>query len=187
MLKRYEKFLEEFDKTLLDFFDSQKSFIKCKKGCSICCEIGEYPFSRLEAEYLMQGFLGLPKEQKDRIRENINSLLEQQKNFEGERFLYQCPFLLNKECALYNYRGIVCRVHGLAYIDKNTKYVKLPECVRYGLNYSDVFNTEDDTLSLANPIESDLSIFGVLRSSVSQQYQLECGEIRPLINWFKFM
>ena len=50
-----------------------------------------------------------------------------------------------------------------------------------------MFNTEDDTLSLANPIESDLSILGVLRSSVSQQYQLECGEIRPLINWFKFM
>ncbi len=187
MLKRYEKFLEEFDKTLVDYFDSQKSFIKCKKGCCLCCEKGEYPFSRLEAEYLMSGFVKLPKEKKDIIRNNIYNLLERQNEFTGDRFLYKCPFLLDKECSLYSYRGIVCRVHGLAYFDKFLNCVRLPECTREGLNYSELFNIQNSTLNLENPINDDLTIYGVLRSAKSQQYQLECGEIRSLINWFNFL
>ena len=54
MLARYEKFLEKFDKRLSRYFEEQCEFIKCKMGCSACCEVGEYPFSRLEAEYLMK-------------------------------------------------------------------------------------------------------------------------------------
>ena len=64
MLKRYEKFLEKFDKRLEKYFEEQCEFIKCKPGCSSCCEIGEYPFSRLELEYLMSGFVELPFETK---------------------------------------------------------------------------------------------------------------------------
>ena len=68
MLKRYELFLEKFDKRLEKYFEEQCEFIKCKEGCSACCEVGEYPFSRLEAEYLMSGFIKLPADIKDKIR-----------------------------------------------------------------------------------------------------------------------
>ena len=45
MLTRYEKFLEKFDKRLDKYFEEQCEYVKCKMGCSYCCEVGEYPFS----------------------------------------------------------------------------------------------------------------------------------------------
>ena len=57
MLQRYEKFLKEvLEPKLEKYFEEQCEFVKCKEGCSSCCEVGEYPFSRLELEYLMSGF-----------------------------------------------------------------------------------------------------------------------------------
>ena len=112
MLKRYESFLESFDKKLEEYFNNQNQYIKCKNGCSLCCEIGEYPFSRLEAEYIMNAFVKLDKATKDKIRQNIFELKTAKSEFKGERFLYKCPFLIDKKCSLYKSRGIVCRVHG---------------------------------------------------------------------------
>lgn len=184
MLKRYEKFLNDLDIKLTGYFESQKQHIKCKKGCCLCCEIGEYPFSRLEAEYLMQGYMNLSKDVKNIVRENIIQIKYDKLKFSGKRFLYQCPFLINNACSLYKYRGIVCRTYGLAYLDEKTNFIKLPECARKGLNYSDVFSIQKGTISLNNPIKEPLTINALLRSPSAQYYELECGEIRPLIEWF---
>lgn len=184
MLNAYEKFLEEFDKRLESYFESQKPYIKCQKGCTKCCEIGEYPYSRLEAEYLMRAFIRLPKDVKDVIRTNINKLKKDKKNSKAERFLYKCPFLVNDLCALYKYRGIVCRTYGLAYLDDETENVMLPECVNDGLNYSNAFNQSDSSISIVNIIKEQLKIDKVLRSGTAQKLKLECGAIRPLIEWF---
>lgn len=184
MLDAYEKFLEEFDKKLESYFKSQKNYIKCEKGCSKCCEIGEYPFSRLEAEYIMRAFIRLPKETKDKIRANIEGLKKDKMASKAQRFLYKCPFLIDNLCALYKYRGIVCRTHGLAYLDDLTNKIKLPECARIGLNYSGVFNQKDDSIYIVNPIKENFKIDYILRSDTAQRYKLECGAIRPLIDWF---
>lgn len=184
MLARYEKFLDEFDKRLSKYFESQKPYIKCKQGCSFCCEKGEYPFSRLEAEYLMGAFVRLPKITKDVIRANIEQLKKEKKINKEERFLYRCPFLVESFCALYKYRGIVCRAHGLAYLDEDTGLVKLPECVNQGLNYSSVYNASNSSIYIGNPIKENLKIDSVLRSASAQNLELECGAIRPLIDWF---
>lgn len=184
MLNAYEKFLEEFDKRLESYFESQKPYIKCRQGCSKCCETGEYPFSRLEAEYLMRAFIRLPKNVKDIIRASIEQLKEDKKNSKSERFLYKCPFLVNNLCSLYKYRGIVCRTHGLAYHEDGTNNLKLPECARFGLNYSEVFNKSDNSIYIGNTIKEQLKIDKVLRSTSAQKYKLECGAIRPLIEWF---
>jgi mRNA-degrading endonuclease RelE of RelBE toxin-antitoxin system len=74
MLKRYEKFLEKLDKRFERYFEEQCEFIKCRPGCSACCEIGQYPFSRLELEYLMSGFVELPFGVKHKIKEEIKRL-----------------------------------------------------------------------------------------------------------------
>ncbi len=183
MLKRYKKFLEELDRELRGYFLEQNEFIKCKKGCTDCCDSGEYPFSRLEAEYLMYGFVKLPHDVKERIRKNIADLKEQKNRFTGERFLYKCPFLIDKECALYDRRGIVCRTFGLAYLmEDNT--VKLPNCANLGLNYSEVYDAAKGEILLKNPIKKDLRTDVILRSKTAEKYELECGEIRPLIDWF---
>lgn len=182
MLKSYEKFLIEFDKKLEEYFVSQKEYIKCSKGCTNCCEVGEYPYSRLEAEYLMKGFLTLPAQVQKEIKQNISKLLAAKKQNQCERFNYCCPFLINNLCSLYNFRGITCRVFGLAYLDKN--YIKLPECANLNLNYSDVFNKNTKEIFINNLITDNLRIDNILRSPLAEKYNLECGEIRPLIEWF---
>ena len=177
MLKRYEKFLEELDKILDNYFYEYRQYICCKKGCSLCCEIGEYPFSRLEAEYLMKGFVELsPKIQKE-IKQNIKKLLDN-KIYSN----YKCPFLINKECSLYKYRGLVCRTHGLAFLDNGI--VKLPECVNEGLNYSSVYDSKKKELLIEQPIKESLRIDNIFDNQAAKKYNLECGEIRPLIKWF---
>ena len=178
MLKRYASFLEEFDKRLKEYFSAHKEFLCCKKGCTECCEIGEYPFSRLEAEYIMSGYIKLLPNVQLKIKRNIENILKTYKYSEN----YQCPFLINKECALYDYRGIVCRTFGLAYVVNGI--VKLPECVNSGLNYSKVYNKNKKEVILENPVKENLMTDKVLRSKLAEEYQLECGEIRPLIKWF---
>ena len=178
MLKRYAKFLEKLDKRLEKYFEEQCEFIKCKPGCSSCCEVGEYPFSRLELEYLMSGFVELPFGTKHIIKEEIKRLKK------GHPKLYKCPFLINKMCWLYKYIGIVCLTHGLAWYDEEANRIRLPYCVNVGLNYSKVFDRDTGEVFLQNPIRERLRIDTILRSPEAQEYGLECGEIRPLIDWF---
>lgn len=174
MLERYEKFLAEFDKRLEKYF--KNPHIKCKKGCADCCMLGDYPFSRLEAEYLMAGFQSLHREIKDKIRDNIYRIKSENPK------MYQCPFLIDNLCSLYNRRGIVCRTHGLAYLSDGK--IKLPECSNNGLNYSEVYNKSTGEVYLDNPIEENLRIDVVLKSPQAEKYKLESGEIRRLIDWF---
>ena len=182
MLKRYKLFLNEFDKKIEEYFASQQKYIRCRKGCTDCCEIGEYPFSRLEAEYLMKGFQTLPPDIQKKIKENIITLKKEKFQNISKRFEYCCPFLINKACTLYDFRGITCRVFGLAYLDNDN--IKLPNCTNLGLNYNEVFNTKTKKITLPNPIKDNLHIDSILRSPLAEKYELECGEIRPLINWF---
>lgn len=174
MLHRYRNFLSEFDKHLEDYFKSP--YIKCKKGCADCCKIGDYPFSRLESEYLMSGFQSLPKEIKDKIRKNISNIKQ------SNAKMYKCPFLIDNLCAMYDRRGIVCRTHGLAYLYDGK--IKLPECANNGLNYSEVFDKNTGEITISNPITENLRIDAVLKSPLAEQYKLEAGEIRRLIDWF---
>jgi len=182
MLKRYALFLKDLDTRLNKYFKTHEKYIHCQKGCTECCEIGEYPFSRLEAEYIMSGFVKLSPEIQKIIKKNIQNLKIQKINNRQERFNYRCPFLINKECSLYEYRGIVCRTFGLAYISDNK--VILPQCVHSGKNYSSIYLPESGEIIINNPIEEDLHIDKILRNPTAEKYELECGEIRPLIEWF---
>lgn len=173
MLKRYEKFLAEFDAHLLELTKTQADYIKCTKGCSRCCEVGEYPFSRLEMEYLIAGFVSLPKTIQDEIRENVSKV-------KGKKE-YKCPFLINNLCSLYERRGLVCRTHGLAYLSNGA--VKLPDCANYGLNYSDVYDKTTKEVSIKNVIKENLRIDEIFNSPMAQKYNLEKGQIRRLIDW----
>ncbi|MDR1168109.1 MAG: hypothetical protein LBK53_04355 [Heliobacteriaceae bacterium] len=176
MLERYKNFLKEFDKKLERYFFAHREYIKCRAGCTGCCELGGYPFSRLEAEYIMSAFVRLPVGVQGKIKNNIGGLVRD--NTED----YRCPFLIDGLCAAYEYRGIVCRTFGLAYLDKGT--VRLPECAREGLNYSSLFNPETNEIQLQNPVKEILRTDLILRSPLAQRFKLEPGEIRPLIKWF---
>ncbi|MGN1153290.1 MAG: YkgJ family cysteine cluster protein [Candidatus Gastranaerophilaceae bacterium] len=179
MLKKYEKFIKEFDKKIRKYFEVQSEHICCKEGCAGCCEIGDYPFSQLEMMYLMTGFKKLSLEKQKIIKQNMQNI---KKNRFSEHFFYQCPFLIDKKCSVYKYRGITCRTFGLAYlIDKKNKQVKLPECSKEGLNFCKVYNGKEFSIE---PIKENLDLPSVIKSKLAKNNKLEFGEIRSLVNWF---
>ena len=185
MLSRYEKFLKDFDEIVASIFENQKRYIKCKKGCSKCCSVGEYPFSQIEFAYLTQGYIKLPANRKILVQQNIRNLLMDKKEFKGGRFEHKCPFLINDECSVYDYRGIVCRTFGLCYYDDIKGYVRLPECVHDGLNYAEFYNKKEHTLNIQNVPKINLRIDRLLSSELAHRYELESGEIRPILEWIK--
>lgn len=185
MLENYEKFLERFDKHLEKLFEGQKENIYCKKGCSLCCSQGDYPFSQLEFLYLTRGYLSLPANVRSVVQQKIQKLLKEKEEFKGERFEHVCPFLINDECCVYKYRGIICRTFGLCYYDEEKDYVRLPGCVDYGLNYSKVYNKDEKILTLDNVPAVNLRTDKVLSNKEAQIFGIEAGEIRPMLDWLK--
>ncbi len=159
---KYSEFLEVFDKQLGIYLQEHKKYIFCKKGCAACCEKGDYPLSQIELEYLMLGY--------SKLDNSIKKIL--QKNFSIIQRGGVCPFLVNNECSVYDYRPIICRVHGLAYLNNQGKVV-VPYCVNEGKNYTGVYK---DNEFFINPIGQNLSTQFVLRD-------FNFGEIRNLYDW----
>lgn len=178
MLERYEEFLKILDERLDRYFEDQCEYIKCKAGCSMCCEVGEYPFSKLEIEYLMSGFAKLHPNLKATIINEIKRLKKKKPK------MHKCPFLIDKKCAVYPYRGIVCRTHGLAWYDEDVERIRLPYCVNKGLNYAKVFDRKTGGVFLDNPITERLRIDSILTSDEAKKFDLDYVEIRPLMQWF---
>lgn len=191
MLENYEKFLNDFDLVLKLLIDSQKKYIKCKKGCHKCCDKGDYPFSYLEFSYLTQGFINLNTNTKILVQQNIRNLLFEKKEFtknpsnKNSRFEHPCPFLINGECCVYKYRGIICRTFGVCYYDDKAGYVRLPDCVYQGLNYSEYFDKKNNLLNIPDVPKVNLRIDRVLSSELAHKYNLDYGEIRPMLDWIK--
>ncbi len=171
MLKTYEKFLDNLDNKLAQYFEFEKDDIVCKQGCSHCCEHGDYPFSRLELEYLMQGILQLEPQIKKQVFENFKKITN--------KFDYTCPFLINKSCCIYKYRSITCRTHGLAYLNSEN-IAKLPDCTNLGLNFSNTFDPKTSVIT-REIIKENLDLNEIIKNA---NKNLEFGEIRALVNWF---
>ena len=154
--------MAELELKLDSFFKSHAEHVCCKKGCSACCEVGDYPISELELNYIMEGFVKLDNQTKLEVQQNLKQIEK------GDR----CPFLINSECSIYPYRPIICRVHGLAYLCKDN-VSKLPYCVNMGLNYSKVY--KDGSLEY-QPVLENLDTSNLLKN-------FEYGKIRNLYDW----
>ena len=183
MLENYKNFLNDFDELLKFISQNQKKYIKCNKGCSKCCQKGDYPFSQLEFTYLTEGFINLPQNTKILVQQNIRNLLLDKKESKEEIFEHQCPFLINNECCVYEYRGIICRTFGICYYDDTKGYVRLPDCVNEGLNYSQFYDKKSKTLNITDVPKINLRIDRVLNSELAKKYNLDSGEIRSMLNW----
>ena len=142
MLENYITYLKFIDEKLTRFFNSQKPYIYCKKGCSKCCKNAQFPYSQIEMQYLLTGIINLDDYQQEIISQNVQKILEQKSQFEGEKFKYDCPLLINNECSVYEYRGIVCRTFGLMCVGKDGK-IQVPFCCYDGFNYSNVVDDSE--------------------------------------------
>ena len=194
MLGKYKKYLMHVQENHLDkFFEAQKDFIHCKEGCAECCKRGEYPTSELEMAYLMVGFHNLDSETQKLIKEKVKQLTKVRKET-GER-LYECPFLINNRCSVYENRTLICRSHGLLfYVDKNGETRnKIPACSGYGLNYSEVYDAEkglmDPEKLKQSGIKTEPKAYNISRevlisNAATKDLGLDFGESKALIDWF---
>lgn len=192
MLKNYENYLQFLDSKLLKFFASQKPFIFCKKGCARCCQKAQFPYSLLEIKYLLTGFLKLDKKVQQQIEENLQKVVNKKNKFRGKKFRYDCPFLIENVCSVYDYRGIVCRTFGLMtkIIDDE---IKAPFCVDLGLNYSNVLNLKSNKISFRKykklgvkeePLGFNISYKYLTDDVFEESFNIKFGDKKSLINWF---
>ncbi len=190
-VQKYEIYLKYLNEKLGKFFEEQTPYIFCKEGCSYCCEQGEYPMSEVEFAYLNLGARTLPLEIFKQIDINVEKIKADKLKHAGEKFLHACPFLINNRCALYKFRAIICRSHGLAFFSKDDK-IMVPECVNKGLNYSNVYDFETNTISsekyketgnTQEPLAHNVRLGFLVDNDATKELGLEFGEIKPLIDW----
>ncbi len=109
--------------------------VACEKGCSHCCKNTGFAISPMELDYLVDELNKIEDETiKATIVNNLQRLAEEFKSFKSknqvittdtnylQRILsrnnnvkYDCPFLINEECAVYEARPVICR----AYLSKS--------------------------------------------------------------------
>ena len=193
MIENYTRFLEFLNEKLNTFFEEQKPYIFCKKGCSLCCQNAEFPYSKLEASYLKLGYVRLDKNIRDIVTNNIIQIKKEKADCKEEKFLYTCPFLINDVCSVYEYRGIICRTFGLI-TDNDKDNVNVPFCHKFGLNYSNVTDLETKKITEKKWKESGISVEPHEFNNVSYKhltgekieeiFEIKFEEKRPLIDWF---
>lgn len=194
-LENYITFLRVLSNRLDEHFENQKEYIHCKEGCSHCCKNGQYPCTELEFEFLKMGFYNLPIDQKKQIVDNIIKLKQLQEK--SEKFYYECPFLINDRCSVYNFRMIICRTFGLAYHINNDKtgktMLKSPFCMEIGLNYSEVYDNKTKTFSMEKfkhsgykqePLAYNISTNFLKTEFGEKVMNIDFGEEKALIDWF---
>jgi Fe-S-cluster containining protein len=181
--QRYKLFIYALTKEFEKMFESQSEYICCKVGCSHCCEKGVFPFSRLEFECLKEGYDTLSDEIKDVIKTRIKNL----ENTQSDDNMYSCPFLIDKKCAVYNHRGIVCRTFGLL-LEHEDKRLTIPFCHTQGLNYSNIYDYEKGCIVENNdggiePKAYRVSRDSMMKISLAKQLELDFGESKTVLDW----
>lgn len=192
MIKNYINYLYFVDKKLSNFYEKQKTYIFCKKGCSMCCKNALFPYSKIEMDYLMIGAWQLDLETKKLVAENIKNICKERSDFIGKEFKYDCPFLINNECSVYKYRGIMCRSFGLMNIGADGR-IKIPFCAFKGLNYSNVMEENSSKISAEKfeklgvkeiPSAFNVSYEFLTDADFEKLFGFKFGSKKPLIEWF---
>ncbi len=190
MLEHYIAYLNFLTGRLTRFFDKQKPYIFCKKGCGLCCQNAQFPYSQIEFEYLMKGFEKLDSLFQEKVTQNIKNIIEAKNNFTGEKFKYNCPFLVDNVCSVYEYRGIVCRAFGLMNLGENGGK-EMPFCCFKGLNYSNIM--EGKYISAPKyrelgvsepPLAFNVSYDFLTDAAFEKLFDFKFGDKMPMIDWF---
>lgn len=198
MFTNYERYLRFINSKIDKFFERQKPYIFCQKGCAKCCKNAEFPFSLIELKYLLTGFLTLDKETQSIIEKNLEKVKQERAenapppNTQGSTFRYDCPFLINDVCSVYEYRGVICRSFGLLSSGEDGR-VKVPFCCYEGYNYSNVIDMETKMISgekvkagnfPEQPLAFNVRYNYLTDPDFEKEFQFEFGDKKPLIEWF---
>ncbi len=194
MIENYKKYLNMVTEKINGFFEKQKPYIFCHKGCAKCCKNAQFPFTEIEFRYLMNGYNKLSQETKSVILKNIKNTIQDKKSSNKKPYTYNCPFLINDSCSVYEYRGIICRTFGLLTLGKEDKDTQIPFCALEGLNYSNVYEKETQMISKKKfqnlGIDIEPTYFHVAYDFLTEPefgkgYGFEFGKTKALIDWFE--
>ncbi|MCM1010390.1 MAG: hypothetical protein NC390_05900 [Fusobacterium sp.] len=146
----------------------------------------------MEFKLLQVGFAKLPPEIQQKIVENISAIKACKAQSNEKVFAYECPFLINNECSVYLYRGIICRTFGLMSVAEGNR-PKIPFCAHEGLNYSNVLDKETDVISSelykklnldVEPVAFNIDYEFLTGENIEHAYDFKFGEKKALIDWF---
>ena len=193
-IENFSQFIRVIMSRLDSHFQEQSDYIFCKEGCALCCKNGEYPCSELEYNYLKIGFASVDLKTQEIILEKISSLKKEKENFQGKKFVYECPFLTDNRCSVYPYRMIICRTFGLAYHkqENGKNVIKSPFCMNDGLNYHNVYDKNAKVFSekmfKSTGLKNPPLAFNIDRDTLIQKFgkeimELDFGEDKPLLDW----
>ena len=113
MLDNYIMYLSYMQNKISKFFKEQKDYIFCKKGCAKCCRNAQFPYTEMEFRLLYQGLMRLKPDIQRQVLDKVDLIIIDKHRHNiahpDEKFRYDCPFLINEDCSVYNYRGLICR------------------------------------------------------------------------------
>ena len=192
-IEKYELYLAFMNRQLEKFFQEQSPYIFCKEGCCSCCQKGEYPMSAVEFAYMTIGAKMLSSDVVAEIEKNMFRIKDEKDNHDGnDIFRHACPFLVNNRCSIYSHRAIICRTHGLAFFSAKGKLL-VPACVNEGLNYSNVYDFETDSISVEKfkdlgveqePLAHNVGLSFMSNNDLTEKLNLDFGEFKPMYKWF---
>jgi len=107
-LENYQKLVQRVDRHIAAIKKAFPDQIACKKGCDLCCKfLTLFPVEALSLS------LAFTRQAED-IKAKVSLKIERGKD--------TCPLLINRVCALYPARPIICRTHGYPlYMEKKGK------------------------------------------------------------------
>lgn len=190
----YKRYLNTIDEVLKGYFEDQKEYIFCKKGCSHCCEIGIYPYTDLEFKYLLLGFFRIPMKEQQKVIKRIQDLKKEYQECEDKKkFEHRCPFLdEDGVCTVYEYRGMICRTFGLITMLDDGGCV-IPFCQELGLNYSNVYDPINKRIDMEKvkklgfkniPHPRKTSLKTIMSPEMFEgESPIDFGERKALIEW----
>lgn len=191
MIENYVTYLKFLDEKFNRFFKKQTPFICCKKGCGRCCKNAQFPYTQIEVVHLLSGAQKLNDETIEQIMDNIAKIKLKKENYKGDKFLYDCPFLINNSCSVYEYRGIICRSFGLMTVGK-TGNIQVPFCCFQGLNYANVMEDDGKNISVEKyqklnvkeePTAFNVSYEFLTDPDFARGFNFKFGDRKPLIDW----
>lgn len=192
MINNYTAYLNMISEKIDSFFKKQQPFIFCKKGCAKCCTNAQYPFTEIEYKYLITGYNTLPFDKQTKIYNNIKNTINEKHKSKEKIFTYKCPFLLDNQCSVYKYRGIICRTFGLLVADDHGS--DIPFCALEGLNYSNVYDQKKHLISSAmynklgvkdEPLAFNVQHNFLTSKEFADAYGFKFGKTKPLIDWLE--
>lgn len=197
-LAKYILVLNSIENIIQKYIQEQKEYIKCSKNCSYCCESGAFPTSKIEFSFVKQGISKLDPESRKKIKAKTIELYEKrhihlQQGKDIFDFTYECPFLDKKKCLIYEYRPIICRIHGLMNYEQSEESsdsmkVNMPCCTEIGLNYAEVWDKEKKVVSEEKAKQLNKQIMPRVypigySKMLDELNEIGHGEIRMLFEW----